>query len=262
MAINRELEHNYGNSVHIISSPYYSSLLTQLSQKQTVQPRFNQIVGELYQGLIQTICDNESRTRNVSVPTRMTVIHPEQKLNAVVVEPEQRFVIASIARAGILPSQICFDKLNEILVPELVRQDHFFAGRRTNENQEVTGCEIFGAKIGGAISDSTLLIPDPMGATGQTLLTVLSHYKTTLNQSPQKTITLHLIVTPEYIEKVKAQAPETVIYTYRVDRGFSSEKAMSEKPGTFIAEEKGLNDKHYIVPGAGGIGELLNNSFD
>ena len=29
----------------------------------------------------------------------------------------------------------------------------------------------------------------------------------------------------------------------------------------FLNEEKGLNDHQYIVPGAGGLGELLNNSF-
>ena len=31
--------------------------------------------------------------------------------------------------------------------------------------------------------------------------------------------------------------------------------------GTFPEEEKGLTDKQYIVPGAGGVGEILNNAF-
>ena len=32
-------------------------------------------------------------------------------------------------------------------------------------------------------------------------------------------------------------------------------------PGKRWAEEKGLNDRQYIVPGAGGVGEVLNNAW-
>jgi uracil phosphoribosyltransferase len=32
-------------------------------------------------------------------------------------------------------------------------------------------------------------------------------------------------------------------------------------PGELWGEERGLDDHHYIVPGAGGLGEVLNNSF-
>jgi uracil phosphoribosyltransferase len=32
-------------------------------------------------------------------------------------------------------------------------------------------------------------------------------------------------------------------------------------PGTRWAEERGLTDHQYIVPGAGGLGEVLNNSW-
>jgi uracil phosphoribosyltransferase len=32
-------------------------------------------------------------------------------------------------------------------------------------------------------------------------------------------------------------------------------------PGTYPDEERGLNDVQYIVPGAGGMGELLTNSW-
>ncbi|MBK8098993.1 MAG: uracil phosphoribosyltransferase, partial [Planctomycetes bacterium] len=45
------------------------------------------------------------------------------------------------------------------------------------------------------------------------------------------------------------------------DRGLSSERALASIPGTFPNEERGLNDVHYIVPGAGGMGELLTNSW-
>jgi hypothetical protein len=33
-------------------------------------------------------------------------------------------------------------------------------------------------------------------------------------------------------------------------------------PGTRIDEERGLTDTHYIVPGGGGFGEILNNALE
>jgi uracil phosphoribosyltransferase len=33
------------------------------------------------------------------------------------------------------------------------------------------------------------------------------------------------------------------------------------EPGTHWDEERGLNDIQYIVPGAGGVGEILNNAW-
>jgi uracil phosphoribosyltransferase len=36
---------------------------------------------------------------------------------------------------------------------------------------------------------------------------------------------------------------------------------LREVPGKRWTEEKGLNDHQYIVPGAGGLGEILNNAY-
>jgi hypothetical protein len=52
------------------------------------------------------------------------------------------------------------------------------------------------------------------------------------------------------------------IYAFRVDRGLSSPRALSALPGEFPSEERGLNDHHYIIPGAGGLGEVLNNAVE
>ena len=40
-----------------------------------------------------------------------------------------------------------------------------------------------------------------------------------------------------------------------------TKKALDAVPGTFWDEERGLNDQHYIVPGGGGFGEILNNAY-
>ena len=41
----------------------------------------------------------------------------------------------------------------------------------------------------------------------------------------------------------------------------SIDQLLATIPGERWDEESGLNDHHYIVPGAGGLGEIMNNSF-
>jgi uracil phosphoribosyltransferase len=72
---------------------------------------------------------------------------------------------------------------------------------------------------------------------------------------------MHLIVTPEYLKKVTSQHPEVQIYALRLDRGLSPQAVLNTLPGAHWDQEKGLNSKGYIVPGGGGFGEILNNSF-
>jgi uracil phosphoribosyltransferase len=72
---------------------------------------------------------------------------------------------------------------------------------------------------------------------------------------------MHLIITPEYVRKIEKEFPELIVYSIRFDRGLSSRRALESAIGTYPEEERGLNDKHYIVPGGGGFGELMFNSF-
>jgi hypothetical protein len=52
-----------------------------------------------------------------------------------------------------------------------------------------------------------------------------------------------------------------VVYALRLDRGLSSPDVLAAVPGERWDEERGLNDHHYIVPGGGGLGEVMNNSY-
>ena len=45
------------------------------------------------------------------------------------------------------------------------------------------------------------------------------------------------------------------------EKGLSPSKVLSTVPGTHWDEEKGLDEHQYIVPGAGGVGEILNNAW-
>ncbi len=69
------------------------------------------------------------------------------------------------------------------------------------------------------------------------------------------------MVTPEYIRRVHEAHPDLIVYAMRLDRGLSTSRALHSVPGTHWDEERGLNATQYIVPGAGGVGEILNNAW-
>jgi uracil phosphoribosyltransferase len=123
----------------------------------------------------------------------------------------------------------------------------------------VTGVDLSGSKIGGSVEGAVLLLPDPMGATGQTTARVLRHYRETYGR-PSRVVALPMIATPEYLRTVLA-FEELVVYTARLDRGMSPPGVLRSLPGSRWDEERGLDEKSYIVPGAGGMGEVINNSW-
>ncbi|MBX9765739.1 MAG: uracil phosphoribosyltransferase, partial [Bdellovibrionales bacterium] len=236
-------------------------LLARLCQPETTQPLINQLVELLYSDLVKIVLEQEFPKVKIKVPTRMTAKHPGQLLEAEVIKRNQTAVTVNLARAGTYPSHICFNTLNFILNPEGVRQDHILASRMTDLSHKVTGTDLGGAKIGGGIDNSIVIFPDPMGATGGTISSALQHYKQSVAGRAQKFIALHLIITPEYIARMTKDHPDLQIYSVRLDRGLSTPQALSSIPGQWIDQEKGLDENQYIVPGGGGFGEILNNSY-
>lgn len=257
----QELKHHYGSQVHIIHNPITSGLLARLCHPSTIQPDINRLVEELYTLLIQEVITNEFDKEVTSAITRMNESHPESSLSFERIQPEQKAVVVNLARAGTWPSHICYQQLHWFLNPSLIRQDHIFASRTTNNQNKVTGSELGGSKIGGDIENSFLIFPDPMGATGNTISDSINHYKSNIAGKPKKIIALHLIITPEYLKRITQQHPDVVIYALRLDRGLSPKAVLESVPGQNWNLERGLNDKDYIVPGGGGFGEIMNNSF-
>lgn len=256
-----EIKHHYGKNVHILSSPLMLSLLAKLGNKSTHQPQINELVQMLYSHLIDVVIDATFPKKVMSVETRMKDSHAEGVYEGQVIDPNTRVVSVDLARAGTYPSHICYNKLNYLLNPELVRQDHFYVARVVNAKNEVTGVSVSGSKIGGDVEGSIVLFPDPMGATGGTIVQAYDHYKKEVGGKPLEMIALHLIITPEYLAKVTAACPDLKIFALRLDRGLSNEKILQDVPGKNWKEEKGLNQYQYIVPGAGGLGEILNNAY-
>lgn len=254
-----EIEHKYGSQVHVLSDHYLFTTLARLCRPDCKQPLINQLLNTLYRELVKAVVNNEFPTVSSQLETRMAAHHPEGFFEAPVIDPSTRVVCVDLARAGTVPSQICFDALNYILEPDEIRQDHISINRKTDENEKVIGTQLGGVKIGGSVDNAFVVIPDPMGATGSTLNTVMDIYSN--RGKAKKYIAMHLIVTPEYLSHISKNHPEVIVYALRLDRGLSSEKVLKSVPGTFWAEERGLNQKQYIVPGAGGLGEVINNSY-
>jgi len=256
-----EIEHRYGKNVHILSDPFLLSHLALLCSPETHQPTINQLVETIYSNLVKILINCEFPRKKMSVKTRMAALHPEGVFQGELVDPEQPSISVNLARAGTFPSHICYNALNYILDPTIVRQDHISINRATDSQEKVVGTNVAGHKIGGSVKNAMVLFPDPMGATGSTLVSALDIYKSRSDGLARKYIALHLIVTPEYLKKVTKTHPDLIVYAVRLDRGLSSADVLSSIPGTHWDKERGLNDKQYIVPGGGGFGEILNNSF-
>lgn len=261
MSFQQELKHFYGPQVHIVDSPFLNGLLARVCSPECFQPEINRIVEVLYNYLISMTLNNEFEVETFAQPTRMTEVHPEKMLHTSRISPHQKAVSVNLARAGTYPSHICYNALHFSLSPLNVRQDHIFSARVTNNKDKVTGAEFGGIKIGGDVKGAYVLFPDPMGATGNTMITAVDHYKVHIPGPAKKFIALNLIVTPEYLKNVLKAHPDIVIYALRLDRGLSPQAVLGTTPGQLWDQERGLNDKQYIVPGGGGFGEIMNNSF-
>lgn len=261
MGFQQELKHHYGTQTHIIDNPFLNGLLAKLCSPNCFQPEINRIVEVLYTHLISITVNNEFEIEHFEEPTRMTEAHPNIQLKSTRIAPHQKAVSINLARAGTYPSHICYNFLHFALPAQNVRQDHIFAARVTNSKDKVTGAEFGGMKIGGDVKDAVVIFPDPMGATGNTMVNAIEHYKTQIQGPAKKFIALNLIVTPEYLKNVLAAHPDVAIYALRLDRGLSPQAVLDATPGQYWDQERGLNEKQYIVPGGGGFGEIMNNSF-
>jgi uracil phosphoribosyltransferase len=263
-----EIEHRYGEGVHIQADPVALSQLARLCSRDTHQPEINDLVEDLYRSLLHRVVSAEFPTRRVQIESRMqAVLSPDAQaqrrgiIEAELLDRTTPVVTVDIARAGILPSLTCYQILNRLLDPRGVRQDHLIVSRAVDAADHVIGARITGQKIGGPVDGRIILFPDPMGATGSSLSTAISYYKQEFGGAPAKLITLNLIITPEFVRRIHADHPEVLIYALRLDRGMSDPEVLASVPGTYWDREVGLNDHDYIVPGGGGFGEIMNNAW-
>ena len=256
-----ELQHEYGEEVHIQSDPVALSWLARLCSPEVGQPQFNRLITKLYRGLLSHVVNTEFPRTTEEIPSRMRTSTERGVYRGEIVDPSTSVVTVDVARAGMVPSNLCYESLTELLKPKNVRQDHLFMSRTTDEEGNVTGAKLSGEKVGGAIDGAIVLFPDPMGATGASMSNALRFYKERVEGTPRKLVTMNMIVTPEFIRRMREDHPDARVYAARLDRGMSPEEILETVPGERWEEESGLDENDYIVPGGGGFGELMNNSW-
>ena len=255
------LDHRYGDNVHLLSDPWGLTLSARLSVPE-VDPRDALPLLDLAYHHLLAGAVEQLATRPVDLETRMTAGEPRARLVGTLIDPDQDVVIVDVARGGMLPAQLLHRALMTLIDPARIRVDHIYLQRLSDpKTGAVTGVGHSGSKIGGPVNGATVLVPDPMAATGSSLAYVLDVYRALDGGPPARIVPMHLMVTPEYLAKVARDAPDVAVYALRLDRGLSPEDVLATVPGERWDEERGLDEHSYIVPGAGGVGELLNNAW-
>jgi uracil phosphoribosyltransferase len=253
------LDHGYGDRVTFLHNPFALSLMARIGSQECVQPALGDYVRLGYQYLCAEAFSLHLSRETQALETRMSAL-TEAGVYRGDCFSAQRLVSVAIARAGIVPSEVCFRMGAALLGVDGLRQDHFAMARQTNASGEVIGVSVSGEKIGGDVQDATVLLPDPMGATGGSIDHAIRYYKESVEGTARRFVALFLTCTPECIERLLSAHDDVHIVALRLDRGLSTDEALASKPGSSEGE-RGLTATQYIVPGAGGVGEVLNNSF-
>ncbi len=255
------LPHQYGEDVVLFDDPFLTTLLARIGSPETGTAAVPGLVRTAYRRLLEEVLAREFPTRAQRAATRMTAQEPAAFVQGEFLCRQTKLVLCAVIRAGILPAQACYEAALDVLPPEHVRIDFLNMSRVVDAQHQVTGVRLDGSKLGGGVDDAVVVIPDPMGATGSSVLKAASYYEALSSGPPAAIITMNLIVTPEFIRNVTAARPTAQIYAFRLDRGLSDPDVLRTVPGTHPERERGLNDHQYIVPGAGGLGEVINNVF-
>lgn len=151
--------------------------------------------------------------------------------------------VVDTIRAGMRPALLCHEILleSDVIDESLVHEHHVTASRRADAQGHVIGVDVNFDKADEPVKPkSIIIIPDPMLATGTTLAAVITRYHHDYPGMIDKVIVVSMIAHQKGIDTILAQHPETRIFVGRVDPG--------------------LTEKGYIIPGAGGVGELLTGT--
>lgn len=254
-----QIEHRYGDRVRILADVAALTMLARLGNPDHKQPEVNRLLRRCYERLLIAAVNEVFPREQADIPTRMEAVRPGTTWNGPVISQNTRVVFVGLARAGTLPAYQGFDMLHDLVSGDGLRVDHVSMQRRTDAEGRVIGVDIGGSKFGGDVDGAIVMLPDPMGATGGSMSDAINLVKA-LPGTPRAIVGLHLIITPEYIRRVHGDHPYADIFALRLDRGTSSPEVLAKVPGE-DPSETGCNEIHYIVPGAGGVGELINNSY-
>lgn len=254
------LDHAYGDRVRILDCPYANAALATMSRPGASYTELVAAVRTVTARLAAEAFAAELPRSNVAVETRMAAKHGAAGIwRGTGFDPAMEVVVLDVIRGGMIPAQTVFEMLTLVHPVKRLRLDHLSMERQAGADGHVESVSISGAKVGGSLEGRILIVPDPMGATGATVARAWE-YLCREHGRPAKLVALPLICTPEFLRTVLALDPAARVWAGRIDRGMSPPDVLRERPGVRFDEESGLDESDYIVPGAGGLGELLNNT--
>lgn len=200
-------------NLHIIKHPLIQESLTHLRNKATDLSSFRHYSNKMTQLLIaESIKDLELSTIEIETPMGKTSG----------VKMKEDIIVIPVLRAGIA----MLDGIMQ-LVPDVKVG---FVGLQRDEETAVASEYYW--KLPHITENSTILITDPMLATGGSLMHLLKQ----LPQEKVKSIRIICVIAaPEGVQLIENEFPDVQIYTGSLD-------------------EK-LNDKKYIIPGLGDYGD-------
>ena len=203
-------------SLHLVDHPLIQHKLTIMRRKETGTKEFRELLSEIAMLMAYEIT-RDFPLRDVEIETPVAKCHAKMLAG-------KKLGIVPILRAGL-------GMLDGILtlVPA-ARVGHIGLYRDPETLEPVE----YYAKLPSGVEDRTLIVPDPMLATGGSASAAL----TMLKQKGAKNIILMCLVSaPEGIRRVAADHPDVPIYVAAVD--------------------KCLNEHGYIVPGLGDAGDRI-----
>ncbi|USG99681.1 uracil phosphoribosyltransferase [Thermococcus argininiproducens] len=198
-------------------SPYLMEILTELRNKETDSIAFRKGLVKLGRFMGYEII----KTMDIE---KIKIETPLEETEGIIVKDRRNIVIVTVLRAAV--------PLMEGLVKvfEHARIGIVSASRGKAPKFEI---EMNYIKIPQITPEDTVIIADPMIATGSTLVKVIEEVKK--YGTPKRLIVLGVLAAPEGIERIKEEFPEAEIFVTKIDRE--------------------LNSKGYILPGLGDAGD-------
>ncbi len=201
----------------VVSHPLVQHKLTLMRRKETTVAEFRRLLKEISMLLAY------EATRDLSV-THTEIETPVQKMANAPVLDGKKLVFVGILRAGLG----ILDGMLEIVPSARVGHIGMYRNHETLEPVE------YFFKVPGKLQDRTVIVCDPMLATGNSAVAAVDRLK---RNKPQTVKFVCLLACPEGLKTFHDAHPDVAVYTAAIDER--------------------LNEKGYIIPGLGDAGDRL-----
>ena len=208
-----------GNRVYIIDNPLAKYLLTILRNKNTLPPKFREVMRKLGFILAYEI-SRELMWKEITVETPLS--------KAKGIEPYTNIWIIAILGAGVPLAQGIHEAFPWAGLG-------FIAARRFEEDKDIR-VEVYYERMPESLKRTITIIADPMLATGNTMVKVLEIVR---RRECEKVIIASVVASKYGVKKILDLFNDVNIYVLTIDPE--------------------LNDKAFIVPGLGDAGDRALN---